>query len=43
MREYSQRPMFRVCTRDSSGLADPVRHAPFDGVVGAPPLTMAHW
>ena len=43
MREYSHSPMLRVCTRSSSRFEEPVRQAPFDGVVGAPALTMAHW
>lgn len=34
--------MFLVCHLSTIALADPVLHAPFDGVVGGPALTIAH-
>ena len=35
--------MFLVCHFSMMELADPVLHAPLDGVVGGPALTIAHW
>ena len=43
IRETSDNPMFLVCHLSTIALADPVLHAPFDGVVGGPALTTAHW
>ena len=40
--ETSDNPMFLVCHLSTIALADPVLHAPFDGVVGGPALTIAH-
>ncbi len=34
--------MFLVCHLSMRELADPVLHAPLEGVVGGPALTMAH-
>ena len=40
--ETSDSPIFFVCHLSTIALADPVLHAPFDGVVGGPALTIAH-
>ena len=42
IRETSDSPIFLVCHLSTTALADPVLHAPFDGVVGGPALTIAH-
>ena len=34
--------MFLVCHLSMKELPDPVLHAPLDGVVGGPALTIAH-
>lgn len=35
--------MFLVCHLSMNVFSDPVLHAPLEGVVGGPALSMAHW
>jgi hypothetical protein len=41
--DTSHSPMFLVCHFSMNEFSDPVLHAPLEGVVGGPALSIAHW